>query len=92
MTELNTCNGEVVVLDGRFQFFQDRAGTTHTTVHAKGVGDQGNTYVLNIDDRAAADGIVQRRVLVSLGSAPNQIVLITLPSSGGFFIETECTG
>lgn len=96
-TDINTCNGEVVALEGRFQFFtieqKDGSFIQHLTLHAQGVGDQGNEYVLNVvEHNTSDDGLVQRRLLVSKGSAPNQWLLITLPPTGGIFIESDCRG
>jgi hypothetical protein len=98
-TDVNLCNGEDVPLVGTFRVVtHEHPGEQLIqvfTYHAKGVGSQDNEYVLNINGLQESDADldrVQREVLVSLGSAPNQILLITLPGSGGIIVEADCTG
>jgi hypothetical protein len=96
-TDVNLCNGEVVPLVGVFRVVtnehKDGSFVQVSTYHATGVGSQGNEYVLNISSvNKAGVGQVQRELLVSKGSAPNQLLVITLPASGGIIIEADCRG
>jgi hypothetical protein len=98
--DINACNGEVIALEVHAQFItkeQTNGLTVQTlTYHATGIGNQGNRYVLNVTELFKTDAdrlLVQRRELVSTGSAPNQQVLIILDfNNGDIFVESDCRG
>jgi hypothetical protein len=99
-TDINACNGELITLEGGFQFItklqENGLVVQQLTLHATGTGDQGNQYVLNVTElfKTDADGLlVQRRELVSEGSAPNQQLVIILDfNTGAISIEADCRG
>jgi hypothetical protein len=49
-TDINACNGELIELEGDFQFLThdelNGLNVTQLTLHAAGIGDQGNRYIL----------------------------------------------
>jgi hypothetical protein len=78
--DFNTCDGELVFLTGFVHIVikeeADGTLTFHGNGHGQGVGDQGNEYVLNFQDRATSSTdelhIKFRAVLISKGGAPNE--------------------
>ncbi|WP_427007080.1 hypothetical protein [Pseudarthrobacter sp. H2] len=54
----NSCNGESVVLVGTYDVVnkeqQDGSFFQYITIHAQGVGDQGNEYILKLQRQAPA--------------------------------------
>jgi hypothetical protein len=100
-TDINGCNGELIALEGDVRLIThirapDGPNVAHITAHSTGVGDQGNQYVFNVDlvSRSNADSLlIARSQIVSLGSAPNQEVILVLDAdSGSFSVEAECRG
>lgn len=95
-TEVNGCNGESIVVNARFQFvtITQKNGETinRLSYHSTGIGDQGNEYVLNVTELIKDGELVQRREMISQGSAPNEQILIILPATGGIIIESDCRG
>jgi hypothetical protein len=100
--QLNACNGESVHLSGELHAVtkaSGAAGTDHIHGHLTGTGSLGNEYVLNLQVRSATSGdpmtmtVTERALLISKGSAPNQLVLYTLrfpPLS--FEVQADCRG
>jgi hypothetical protein len=99
-TEINACNGESVSMEGDFRIIdkrqEDGDAVQHVLLRAKGTGNQGNEYVLHVDELFKDDAdreLVQHRVLISQGSVPNQDVLIVLNfNTGEISIEAVCRG
>lgn len=96
-TDVNACNGETILVHAKFQFvtiaLNNGQAIQHLSYHGTGIGDQGNEYVLNVSEhvRTSESELIQRRVLVSKGSAPNQHILIILVGDD-VFIESDCRG
>jgi hypothetical protein len=95
----NLCNGEQLTLEGTFHFVlkfqQDGSIFQNSNIHAQGTSDLGNEYVLNVTDQLRISGPDQKiddcALLVSMGSAPNQSVVL-YSSNTVFTIETICRG
>lgn len=105
---VSTCTHteETIFVTGRYQevvrFNPDGSFSSgNNTIKATGTGDQGNVYTVmfNGHDRFDAGGTEQfkgRELLISKGSAPNQLVdyTLTIPPVGDaiFTMDTVCTG
>lgn len=86
--DVNVCapgGGEAVTMTGTLQLVLDLVGSGSQSSllegHFTGTGSQGNNYVIDIHERIvqARDGSFDHRfhaVIVSLGSAPNFMVMI----------------
>jgi hypothetical protein len=100
--EVNACNGETVVLSGELHAVTTGSGATtsdHIHGHLTGTGSLGNDYVFNLQVRSSAGGdptamtVTERALLVSKGSAPNQLVISTVyfaPMS--IDLQADCRG
>ncbi len=84
---LNSCNGESVLLEGEIQFIavgSDPAAGEHLRGHFTGVGNLGNGYILNLQAKSTTTNqptgisFTSRELLISKGSAPNQLTTFTL--------------
>jgi hypothetical protein len=81
----NSCNLEFVTVSGELHVVTREAPgggtTTHVNGELKGVGSLGNRYVLSVqadvDESGDAVSSTTREVLVSKGSAPNQVQTTT---------------
>ena len=99
---VNMCTGEFVALEGTVQIVsQVRAdGSDHTYVmyQMKGVGDQGNRYVFGVTLQVRFNSSTghftadQIQRLVSVGSAPNQWIIIHFDSNTGSTFDAQCRG
>lgn len=99
---VNTCNGEFVpVLSGVAHVVQrlqpDGSLITWTNGHFVAVGNLGNRYQLNWQERfVSAPGqttFSSRQLIVSQGSAPNHLVTFVFEFPPGSFTATErCFG
>jgi hypothetical protein len=97
----NTCNGEFVELTGFVHVVvKEKKGgtvTVHANAHGQGVGDRGNEYVLNLQEKDSFSTneahFRYREVLISKGSAPNQHVLLTVDfPPGNVNFDVDCRG
>lgn len=100
---VNGCNTEEYVeLKGTVQIVsqvrEDGSAMTYVTYQMKGVGDQGNRYVLNLTFMVRFQwstgyySVDQIHRLVSEGSAPNQWLIIHFDSDGVSTFEIDCRG
>ena len=99
---VNTCNGEFVpVLSGVAHVVQrlqpDGSLITSTNGHFVAVGDLGNKYQLNWQERFVSApnqlAFTSRQLIVSEGSAPNHLVTFVFEFPPGSFTATErCFG
>jgi hypothetical protein len=91
-TQVNTCNGETIVLEGWSQF-TGSPGALLFTVHLEGVGSDGNEYVYNEQLREVGSTLNGRLLLVSTGSAPNRYFTFQLDfETEEFSGSVECLG
>ena len=99
--DLNTCNGELVEVKGTAHIVtkmqKDLTLFGHFNLRARGVGSEGNEYVMNWNEkgRFEADGdfsLAQRFLVISKGSAPDQTVIVHVDSYGGYSFEVDCRG
>jgi hypothetical protein len=102
--QLNTCSGETVVLVGTAHYAikpnPDGTSTWHFQLHSEGVGDQGNPYLLNVIRESVfsvgggtEEKVDSHEVLVSMGSAPNQVGVFHFDlATGEFEFVLDCTG
>lgn len=101
--QLNDCNGDFILAEGTShsltKFQEDGTIFVHSQMHVKGVGPTGIKYVLNYNDTYTAtpdpenyQTITARARLISNGSAPNQVVILTYNSVSGPTAETDCRG
>lgn len=96
----NDCNGEVVLAEGTVHIVtkvqKDGTFLFHFNLHAKGVGSQGNEYVINWNGKSQSDqnsfSFAQRILAISKGSAPNQVLIFRGDSDGNFTFEADCRG
>jgi hypothetical protein len=98
----NTCNGEEILGEGTIHFVfkeqKDGSFLLHANLHGTAVGTQGNEYVLNFTrkDRFISDPahftMDFKTVLVSKGSAPNQVANFHLDSDSGVTVDIDCRG
>jgi len=95
------CNGENIVGEGTMHIVSkvqnDGSVLERITVHAKGVGDQGNEYVMNWTQTRQYDRsniwTTSHARAISKGSAPNQDLNATFNSATGEFVfEPVCHG
>lgn len=97
---INTCNGEYVEVKGSFHIVTklQKDGTyLHRYVYqGTGLGDQGNRYVMNTTNRltASSSEFSQdiRVLMVSQGSAPNQVIIVHFNPDGSTSTTTDCRG
>lgn len=98
---VNDCNGEPgEVIEGKgtvhrvIKWQDDESFVIHLNIHAKGIGERGNEYVLNGKTTLSNDAssFRDRMLLVSKGSAPNQVVVITIDPNGNYVFEEDCKG
>ena len=86
--DINTCAGETVLLQGFSHLvvreLDDGGIAVHQNLHLTGTGDQGNTYVANTQSSFTATSTSFEStflsLLVSRGSAPNQIISVKISS------------
>ena len=99
--EFNSCNDESVTLDGFIHFVvkeqPNGSFTLQQNGHGVGVGDQGNEYVWNLQDKLTSNNSEfhtrTRTVLVSKGSAPNEQLTFTFDLPPGTVdVDIECRG
>lgn len=91
-TQVNTCNGETVALEGWYQL-TGMPGRVLLTMHLEGVGSDGNEYVYIEQLQDIDPTIDDRRLLISTGSAPNQYFTIHFDFETEEFTATlECLG
>lgn len=98
---INFCNGESVLAQGTYYAVtkEQKDGTfvSHVNLSAQGIGDQGNEYVLNSNGLAKFDdfgnySFNQRFTAISMGSAPDQVLIVRGDSDGGVTFEPVCRG
>jgi hypothetical protein len=99
--DVNTCNGESVEVKGTAHMVtkmqKDLTLLGHFNLRARGVGSQGNEYVMNWNEKGQfeANGdfsFAQRFLAISKGSGPNQAVLVHFDSHGEPTFEVDCRG
>lgn len=99
--DTNTCTGEHVSGEGTVhsvsKLQSDNTWLTRINIHAEGAGTSGNEYVLNwiqtqSNSTAGASGTAHD-MLISKGSAPNQLLTATYNTvTGEFTFEPLCRG
>jgi hypothetical protein len=97
---LNTCNGEIVQAEGTMHIVtkvqKDGTFLFRFNLHAQGVGDQGNEYVINWNrtDRSNQNSFsfTDRILVISKGSAPNFAFIFHSDSDGNFTFDEDCRG
>jgi hypothetical protein len=91
-SQINTCNGEFVELEGTSIRLHFSDGTGQRIIHATGVGDQGNVYTLNVRTTAQFNIRTVDSVLISQGAVPNQRLTVDFDSNTGVTITViGCT-
>ena len=100
--EVNACNGESVHLAGDLHVViteHDAVREAHVNGHLTGMGSFGNEYLMNLQARAdvqvgsASFELVTRQLLISKGSAPNQLTTVTVAADPlSMTIVADCRG
>lgn len=96
----NSCTGETIDFTGWVHLVQkqgeDGALELHTNTHLTGVGDQGNHYVVNLNQVLRVGettfSVSFRERLVSQGGETNMLLVITHSVPGDFDFSIECQG
>lgn len=97
----NACNGEFVLVEGTYHIVtkQKKDGfVNHVTFHGQGTGNQGNEYVVNLNNKNSSKNatfrIDERLRVISKGSAPNAVGTFHFDSSSGQgpSFEVDCRG
>jgi hypothetical protein len=99
---VSTCNQEVITGSGTeftsFRQLKDGSNISKFDIHAKGVGTQGNVYVLDVSSTVLTDPTTgafssdQVQRLVSLGSAPNEQINFHFDTVNGVSFSIICKG
>lgn len=102
---INTCNGnEVVEGEGTFHYVtkeQKNGVFAYSHIYGQGIGSLGNEYVFYSNGKftfkESSSPILQfdfheRLMLVSKGSAADQVILVHVNQDGLVRFETDCTG
>lgn len=97
---VNTCNGEFITGSGTeftsFKQLKDGSNVSQFDIHAKGVGTEGNIYVLDVSSTVLTDPTTgafssdQIQRLVSLGSAPNELIKFHFDTVNGASFSIIC--
>jgi hypothetical protein len=98
---VNLCNGELLAGFGfghsTEKLQNDGTFFIQAIFHGQGVGDQGNEYVINqvvhqVTSPTSELALSFRTLLISKGSAPDEVLIITVDPDGNFSVETDCKG
>lgn len=100
--EVNTCNGESVLLTGEVHIVVTEKASArqgHINGHLTGTGSAGNDYVLNLQGRTSVEAgtviveFVGRQLLISKGGAPNQMTTVAIMSDPfSMTVQVDCRG
>lgn len=97
----SNCNGEAVGVLGTIHLVikeqKDGSFLSNGKVSGKAVASSGNEYVLNLISQGRGESVddvsfEDRALLISRGSAPNELIIFRFDPDTGGTIEFECRG
>ena len=97
----NACNGEFIQLEGHYnRVLKPQKGIGYIasfTLHGQGIGQSGNKYVINANEKDRFTDIENYSVdyyflVVSKGSAPNHWLKVHIDDEGNFDVQEDCRG